>query len=127
MKTLVLFYLTITVSCSCFAQATHQPATAKAYDPRQPKQEQHLNSESIASIYRSRDMPVLQSTGKTFNAETITRMARRDVNGIASTVAGVESRPGTGETPSIRGAGAAGTAYFVDGVRVYGALPLITK
>lgn len=127
MKTLVIFCLTITASCSCFAQATDQPARAKGYDPRQSNQQQQLNPEPIAAIYRSKEMPVLQSIGKTFNAETITQMARRDVNGIASTVAGVESRPGTGETPSIRGAGAAGTAYFVDGVRVYGALPLITK
>jgi hypothetical protein len=63
---------------------------------------------------------VTQFSGYTFNEEQLMRMPVRNINRIASTVAGVESR--AGETPIIRGA-VGGTAYFIDGVRVYGALP----
>jgi hypothetical protein len=44
------------------------------------------------------------------------KMPNRNINKIAATVAGVDSR--NGETPIIRGA-VGGTAYFIDGVRVY--------
>jgi outer membrane receptor for ferrienterochelin and colicin len=80
-----------------------------------------------ANVYKNNTPPVQQSTGKTYNQEELMRMPRRDANTIASTVAGVDSRPGTSETPIIRGASASGTAYYVDGVRVYGALPILTK
>lgn len=67
---------------------------------------------------------VIQSTGKTYNSEQLQRMAAKDINQIANTVPGVQSRPG--EPLMIRGTNT-GTAYFVDGVRVYGALPPIMK
>lgn len=63
---------------------------------------------------------VTQFSGYTYNAKQLMNMPVRNINRIASTVAGVESR--AGETPIIRGS-VGGTAYFIDGVRVYGALP----
>lgn len=63
---------------------------------------------------------VTQFSGYTYNADQLMRMPVRNINRIASTVAGVDSR--AGEPPIIRGA-VGGTAYFIDGVRVYGALP----
>jgi len=99
-------------------------STQTSYDPKQQK----ANINDYSNVYQhDKSAQVIQSTGKHFSSEEISKMARRDVNGIASTVAGVDSRPGTNEVPSIRGADASGTAYFVDGVRVYGALPIITK
>jgi outer membrane receptor for ferrienterochelin and colicin len=62
--------------------------------------------------------------GKTYGNAELLRMPVRDVNQIANTVSGVDSR--AGGIPNIRGAASSGTAYFVDGVRVYGALPMIT-
>lgn len=68
---------------------------------------------------------VIQASGKSYNGRELTRMARKDVNGVAGTVAGVTYTPGV--TPSIRGAAPSGTAYFVDGVRSYGALPVLMR
>jgi outer membrane receptor for ferrienterochelin and colicin len=78
-------------------------------------------------IYRNDDPQIHQSTGKVFSQEKLMRMPNRNVNAIAGTVAGVDSRAGTNETPSIRGADPSGTAYFVDGVRVYGSIPFLEK
>jgi outer membrane receptor for ferrienterochelin and colicin len=80
------------------------------------------------NIYKHKDMPVQQSIGKTFTEDDLLNMSRRgDVNAIAGNVAGVDSRAGTNEIPRIRGAASSGTAYFVDGVRIYGAMPILTK
>jgi outer membrane receptor for ferrienterochelin and colicin len=78
-------------------------------------------------VYKSNTTPIQQSTGKVYNEEDLTRMPRRDVNTIAGTVTGVDSRPGTNEIPHIRGAETSGTAYYVDGVRIYGAMPIMTR
>jgi hypothetical protein len=43
-------------------------------------------------------------------------MPQRNINSIANTVAGVDSR--AGEIPNIRGARPENTAYYVDGMRV---------
>lgn len=84
-----------------------------------------LQGETI--IYKNSTPSVLQSTGKTYGEQELLRMPRRDVNTVAGTVTGVDSRGGTNEVPHIRGAESSGTAYYVDGVRVYGALPIMTK
>jgi outer membrane receptor for ferrienterochelin and colicin len=78
-----------------------------------------------AIVYKNTTPPVQQSTGKTYTQEELMRMPRRDANTIAGSVPGVDSRAGT--TPNIRGAATSGTAYYVDGVRVYGALPLLSR
>jgi hypothetical protein len=78
-------------------------------------------------IYKQNTTPVQQSTGKTYGEDALLKMPRRDINTVAGTVTGVDSRPGTNEIPHIRGAASSGTAYYVDGVRVYGALPIMTK
>jgi outer membrane receptor for ferrienterochelin and colicin len=67
---------------------------------------------------------VIQGSGKSFNSNQLQQMAAKDVNQIANTVSGVQAR--AGEPVIIRGI-SNGTAYFVDGVRVYGALPPIMK
>ena len=59
--------------------------------------------------------------GQNFNTSDLSRLPFRNINSIANTVAGVQSYGGG--IPNIKGAPASGTAYFVDGVRVYGALP----
>ena len=59
------------------------------------------------------------------NEKELQRMPNTDINKIANMVPGVSSR--AGETPSIKGASPSGTAYFVDGVRIYGALPMLVK
>jgi hypothetical protein len=54
--------------------------------------------------------------GGKLTAKEIMASPVRNVNSIANTVMGVESRGGG--TPNIRGARAEGTAYYIDGVRV---------
>ena len=51
-------------------------------------------------------------------AEEIMRLPQRNANMVANTFAGVDARAGA--TPTIRGARADGTAYYIDGVRVQG-------
>jgi hypothetical protein len=126
MNTLATLCFALMTALGCYAQSATENTVPKGYDPKQQKWD-NASQEPSTVTYKSKSMPVIQSTGKTYDSDAITKMARKDINGIASTTAGVESRPGSGEIPSIRGAGAAGTAYFVDGVRVYGALPIITK
>lgn len=55
--------------------------------------------------------------GAVFSGEDLSRMANRNINKIANTVGGVNSHGGG--VPSIKGASPAGTAYFIDGIRVY--------
>lgn len=82
-------------------------------------------SAASQQVFKSSTIPVIQSTGKRINEEAITRYGGSGIDGIANTVGGVQQvAPGQ---ISIRGAGTAGTAYFVDGVRIYGALPIITR
>lgn len=45
------------------------------------------------------------------------RLSQCNVNSVAGLVAGMDSR--SGNTPNIKGAGQEGTAYYVDGVRLY--------
>lgn len=125
MKTLIVccvFLLPLMVS----AQKGLKPMDSQApasYDPKQYA-DGKLNPEIPLEIAASTQQ-VIQTTGQKFNNEQLTNMARKDVNGVASMTAGVQSI--NGATPQIRGADASGTAYFVDGVRVYGALPILTK
>lgn len=78
-----------------------------------------------ADVYKySRTNEVIQGSGQTYSGRQIQQMAAKDINQIANTVTGVQYR--VGEKVIIRGA-ADGTAYFVDGVRVYGALPSLTR
>ncbi len=125
MKTLIVF-LGLLLPIFAGAQSGLKPMdekSAESYDPKRYANEQHANDVTIES--RDYTMQVVQTTGKKYNAEELSRMARKDVNGVASTIAGVQSLDGG--VPQIRGAAASGTAYFVDGVRVYGALPVLTK
>lgn len=66
---------------------------------------------------------VIQYSGKCYSYKDLYRLARRDVNGIAGITAGVDHVPGSASV-RIRGADPTGTAYFVDGVRSYGTLPM---
>lgn len=129
MKAFITFAGFIFIACAAIAQNTTDESSAepKGYDPRKYQNEGTPAPAPTDFIQHNPISQVVQNTGKQYSGEEITKMARRDVNGIASTVAGVNSRPGTNETPSIRGASPSGTAYFVDGVRVYGSLPIITK
>lgn len=102
------------------AQALADTATA-ADKPDSAVTAQTQEAETI--IYRyDQTRNVVQTSGKVFTAKEIARMPVGNVNQVAETVAGVQ-RTGNGAAPNIRCAGSAGTAYFVDGVRVYGALP----
>lgn len=105
-------------------QVMAQQSTDADLDPRL---EQSYIITDYTNVFKQRTTQVTQTTGKRFTGDDIMRLARRDINGIASLTAGVDSRPGTNETPNIRGGGASGTAYYVDGVRIYGALPIVTK
>lgn len=63
------------------------------------------------------DMPVYKIGGTTtFSRQQLMNLPQRNVNSIAGTVAGVDSR--NGEIPNIRGARQDGTAYYVDGIRI---------
>ncbi|TAE86240.1 MAG: hypothetical protein EAY81_05825 [Bacteroidetes bacterium] len=53
----------------------------------------------------------------TFTSGELLSLPQRNINSIVGTVAGVVSVDGN--TPNIKGARADGTAYFIDGVRVY--------
>lgn len=46
----------------------------------------------------------------------VVKLPQRNINSIAGTIAGVDSR--AGETPYIRGARPDGTAYYIDGMRL---------
>lgn len=53
----------------------------------------------------------------TFDQKKLMSLPQRNVNAVAGTISGVDSR--NGQTPNIKGARQEGTAYYVDGVRVY--------
>jgi hypothetical protein len=53
----------------------------------------------------------------TFTSGELLSLPQRNINSIVGTVAGVVSVDGN--TPNINGARADGTAYCIDGVRVY--------
>ena len=59
-------------------------------------------------------------TGETITSEEIQKMPGRSVASVASTVAGVSSR--AGEIGRIRGDREGGNVYYVDGIRVRGAI-----
>ena len=59
--------------------------------------------------------------GQTFNSIDLSHMPFRNINSVANTVAGVNSYGGG--VPNIKGAPTSGTAYFIDGVRIRGAIP----
>ncbi|MCU0443072.1 MAG: Plug domain-containing protein [Bacteroidia bacterium] len=117
-----LILLSIFTCCGFYGFA--QQSTEADLDPR--LQQTYIITD-YTNVFPQRTTQVTQTTGKRFSGDEMMRLARRDVNGIAALTAGVDSRPGTNETPNIRGGGASGTAYFVDGVRIYGALPMVTK
>lgn len=65
--------------------------------------------------------PIIDPDGVNKNTKTATeimRLPQRNINSVANTVAGVDSR--AGQTPTFRGARADGTAVYIDGVRVQG-------
>lgn len=108
------------------AQRGLKPMDEKPVPSYDPKQNTHsTHTEQLPVVIPANTQQVVQNTGQRYNSEQLTRMARKDVNGVASMTPGVQSTDGG--IPQIRGAAASGTAYFVDGVRVYGALPLLTK
>lgn len=84
--------------------------------------QQHITPTDVYKYSRTNE--VIQGSGQTYSGRQIQQMAAKDINQIANTVTGVQYR--VGEKVIIRGA-ADGTAYFVDGVRVYGALPSLTR
>jgi outer membrane receptor for ferrienterochelin and colicin len=96
-------------------------------DSPKPKVQATQPRTGETNVYKHSDAPVVQSVGKVYDADDLMNMPRRDVNSVAATVQGVDSRAGTNETPHIRGADQSGTAYYVDGVRIYGAMPIMTK
>lgn len=126
MKTLITFLIVFGLPYLGMAQRGMKTMEGETYDPKQQRNEIAKDDPATGTTYyKSTTIPVQQSTGQTYDSDNITRMATKDINGLAGTVAGVDAR--SGEVPNIRNAGAAGTAYFVDGVRIYGALPILTK
>src|SRR5688572_24808452 len=126
MKTLIVF-LGLLLPLIAGAQRGLKPMDEKpaaSYDPKQYADGQPTGNENAPIITNANTQQVIQNTGQVYSSETLSRMARKDINGVASTVAGVQSLDGG--IPQIRGAASSGTAYFVDGVRVYGALPILT-
>lgn len=124
MKTYYILFIIFCVPTMVTAQQQMMNHGTSSYS-----QEQEFNEpqQERVNIYKNTAIPIQQSIGYVYNEKQLLQMARREINSVASTVAGVDSRAGTNETPSIRGAGPAGTAYFVDGIRVYGALPIISR
>ena len=91
----------------------------------------YLNNDSLKEVENNTDVhrydkrnEVIQYIGRTYNSFQMQQMAAKDINQIANTVPGVSYR--VGEPLTIRGTNQ-GTAYYVDGVRVYGALPVLIK
>lgn len=62
-------------------------------------------------------LPVMRAGSYVFTAKELSRLPQRNVNSVAGLVPGVDSR--NGQVPNIRGARPEGTAYYVDGIRVY--------
>jgi hypothetical protein len=61
------------------------------------------------------------STGTTITAEKIANLPIKEINAIVATAAGVSTTDGS--TPAIRGSRSNETAYFIDGIRVFGLIP----
>jgi hypothetical protein len=77
--------------------------------------------QQLGDVVIVRKKPLIDPDGVNKNTKTskeIMALPQRNANAIANTVAGVDSRAGA--TPTIRGARADGTAYYIDGVRVQG-------
>ena len=84
----------------------------------------NLKQEIQSSFKQTNLNQVIQTTdGYTFGKRQLINLPTRNVNRIANLVGGVQSY--ANEVPRIRGAEPYGTAYFVDGMRVYGALPTV--
>lgn len=99
--------------------------TAKAQDFKTNHPDSINQPYVPADVYKYRRMTeVVQGSGQVFNGRQIQQSAAKDIHQIANQVTGVQYRAGEGVI--IRG-GVGGTAYFVDGIRVYGALPIITR
>lgn len=61
-------------------------------------------------------MPVARLEGiTTIEYRQLESLPQRNINAIAGTVPGVDSR--NGQIPNIRGAQQSGTAYYIDGIR----------
>ena len=126
MKTILTLLVALALPFFTLAQQGLQKMDRGSYDPKQQRNEIAKDRPTVNTmVLKTNTSQVIQSTGKTYDGDQLTQMARKDINSIAGTVAGVETR--AGEVPNIRNAGPAGTAYFVDGVRTYGALPILTK
>ena len=125
MKSYLILLMVAVLPMFGIAQNLLKTMDGATYDPKQQRNEIPKEQNNGTIYYKSKSIPVQQSIGQTYDSEQLSRMARKDINGVAGTVAGVDTR--SGEVPNIRNAGAAGTAYFVDGVRTYGALPILSK
>ena len=108
----ILFLCAFGILFSVTVQAQTKPSTTTK--PAETNTGTPCIIKSIAPIYTD-------DFGQTFNRNVLINLPYRNVNSIANMVAGVNSYGGA--IPNIKGAPASGTAYFVDGVRVYGALP----
>lgn len=73
-------------------------------------------------IKRKKPLVDPDQRGSTKTAKEIMALPQRNANMIANTTVGVDAR--AGGTPNFRGARAEGTAYYIDGVRVYGSVNL---
>jgi hypothetical protein len=56
------------------------------------------------------------SQSRSASPDPLLLLPQRNINSIANTIVGVDSR--AGEAPNIRGCRADGTAYYIDGMRV---------
>ena len=117
-------YLSIQVACigSLFFAVTVNAQTSGRYaktNNNMGNVNQALNPTPV--VTQRKNLSDIENTRKTMNSDELSRLPVRDINAIANTVTGVQSYGGG--TPNIKGAPASGTAYFVDGVRVHGAIP----
>lgn len=125
MKTLYsLMICLLTLTLAANAQQADKPKEETKGHVVQDMKTDGGDDNTVVTPY-NHDGDVIQASGKAYNGRELTRMARKDINGVAGTVAGVSYTPD--RTPSIRGAAPSGTAYFVDGVRSYGALPILMR
>jgi len=120
MKTIVLLFICSGLFISVSAQ-NQKPIRYKSSNPNAIAPLKVGDQSQEESVIKRKDLNIMATSGRTYNNKALMSMPSRDVNRIAGSVAGVNSR--AGETPSIRGVDPSGTAYFVDGIRVYGALP----
>ena len=81
----------------------------------------YTNDKVPTDIKRRNDLNVMNGSWTTIKSEQLSTMPTQNISKIVNTAPGVNSVGN--EAPRIRGAEPSGTAYFVDGVRVYGTLP----